>query len=347
MKRKTMKIEVVSSSIGELSSMNHESRTSICKVLSKYYTDVTVTLIDSVSDLEQLVKRQPDLVFLGMKFIPNEKNKLKDDSVIWISEYLDRSNIPYTGSGQVAHNLEFFKELAKETVQKAGLKTADFRVIKHGKAINGTNFLGFPLFVKPTDQGGGTGIDDDSLVYNLADLNIKTASIFSELGSNSLVETYLPGREFSVAILKNEESTEYSLMPLELIAPLNSTGARFLSAKVKKDDSEKFEKVEDQDIFESLTLLAMDVFTALEARDYGRIDIRLDENGVPHFLEANLLPSLLKEYGNFPKACKLNQDIEYEEVIQKIVSLALSRNSLQVLEEAPQSTKISPIFATI
>jgi D-alanine-D-alanine ligase len=347
MKKINMKIEIVSSSIEELSSMNYESRNTISKVLSKYYTDVNVTLVDTLSDLELLVERNPDLVFLGMKFVPEEEANNENDSKIWISDYLDKNNITYTGSTQSAHRLEFYKELAKISVHNAGLKTADFKVIRHGRAITKNNLMDFPLFVKPTDQGGGTGIDNKSLVYNLSELNRKTASIYSELGSDSLVETYLDGREFSVAILKNKESVSYSIMPLELIAPINSDGARFLSSIIKKADTEKFRKVIEQNIFDEITALAMDVFIAIGARDYGRIDIRFNSSGTPHFMEANLIPSLLKDYGNFPKACKLNLNLEYEEIILQIVSLALSRNSLFALDETPNELSIKPILAII
>jgi D-alanine-D-alanine ligase len=347
MKKINMNIEIVSSNIYELSSMNKKSRISACSVLSKYYSNVRVTLIDNVSDLELLVQRNPDLVFLGMKFVPTEQNTSTNNSVIWISEYLEENNISYTGSGQAAHKLEFNKELAKDFVQKAGLKTADYTVIKQGRALTEEILLEYPLFVKPTDQGGGTGIDENSLVQNIDELNHKTASIFSELGPDSLVETYLPGREFSVAILKNENSAGYSLMPLELIAPINSAGARYLSEGVKKADTERFEKVTEHNIFSVITMLALDVFIAIGARDYGRIDIRLDNNDVPHFLEANLIPSLLKDYGNFPKACKLNMDLEYEDVILQIVVLALSRNSLLAFDETTILISDNPVLAII
>jgi D-alanine-D-alanine ligase len=69
----------------------------------------------------------------------------------------------------------------------------------------------------------------------------------------------------------------------------------------------------------------LDSFVALGARDYGRIDIRMDSHGVPHFLEANLISSLLRDYGNFPKACLLNSNIDYENMIYRIIDLSLSR----------------------
>ena len=168
------------------------------------------------------------------------------------------------------------------------------------------------------------GIDSDSVAHNFAQLCSKVSSI-SKLNSDSLIEEYLPGREFSVAILKDGYSEEYSLMPLELIAPMDEHGARLLSAKVKSADTERFVEIVDQNIKTKVTELAVDVFHALGARDYGRVDIRLDENGAPQFLEANLIPSLLNGYGNFPKACKLNLGLDYESMLLQIVRLGLTR----------------------
>lgn len=95
--------------------------------------------------------------------------------------------------------------------------------------------------------------------------------------------------------------------------------------KLKKADTESTHPVADGNLRNSISVLALSVFRALGARDYGRIDIRLDANGVPNFLEANLIPSLIEKYGNFPKACMMNRGLGYEEMILKITDLAINR----------------------
>jgi D-alanine-D-alanine ligase len=138
----------------------------------------------------------------------------------------------------------------------------------------------------------------------------------------------LPGREFSVAILKDIDTGVYDAMPLELVAPADTFGERFLSAQVKSADTERNLPVTDPIIRTQISLLALNVFEALGARDYGRIDIRLDAQGVPHFLEANLLPSLLEGYGNFPKACLLNKGLPFTAMINNLVELAWARETM-------------------
>lgn len=328
MKKINKHIEIVCSTTTWLSSMSKPSRDAVLAALSKHYTNVGITIVNNLSDLELLVAKRPDLVFLGMKFVPVDYELgLEDPNKIWIAKYLDDHAIAYTGSDHVSHELELNKHLAKQCVINAGVKTAPYRVALHNKLQTLREIsLDYPLFVKPTNRGGGLGIDDGSVVHNYKELQAKVRSVATELQSDSLIEEYLPGREFSVAILKDEYSQEYSLMPLEIVAPLNKHGERLLSEEVKSSDTESTIRVSNESIKEKITALAMDAFFALGARDYGRIDIRLDAKGVPHFLEANLLPSLIRGYGNFPKACFMNRGLDYEPMLLGIVRLAFAHN---------------------
>ena len=95
--------------------MSQKSSKDIYAILNKYYTNIRIVNIDNILDLEKLVKRNPDLVFLGIKFInQNESLKLEDPNKIWVAKYLSDNNILYTGSDNTAHNLEFNKDLAKK-----------------------------------------------------------------------------------------------------------------------------------------------------------------------------------------------------------------------------------------
>lgn len=114
-------------------------------------------------------------------------------------------------------------------------------------------------------------------------------------------------------------------MPIELVAPKNINGARILSSRIKSANTEVVKELADPELKSKIVSFARDVFRALDARDYGRIDIRLDKNGEPNFLEANLIPSLIDGYGSFPKACAINENIGYEQMIMQIVGLARSR----------------------
>lgn len=340
-------IEIVSSTEVGLSSMGGFSREAAQRALAKHYTSVVVTIVNTPADLEALVLRKPDLVFLGMKYVPvNQTIGRNDPDKIWIADYLDEHEILYTGSDQQAHELELNKEQAKRSVMNAGLNTSPFTLIKRGTVpvTEGTGLM-YPLFVKPANRGGGQGIDDKSLVNTYAELCAKVESISTELDADSLAENYLPGREFSVAILKDRFGSGYSVMPIELVAPAVDDGAGVLSAAVKESNTEVVTQVTEVDVNERLCTLAIGVFEALGARDYGRIDIRMDEFGVPHFLEANLLPSLIAGYGSFPKSCVLNADLSYEPMLLAIVDLAFTRNFEEQFEYAFAGNQLQPLFS--
>ncbi len=324
-------IEIVSSTIVSLSSMSKESRDAILAVLTKRYTRVGITIVNDMDDLAELVRKKPDLVFLGMKFIPRNLHLgLQDPQKIWLAHYLRSHGIAYTGSGHEAHNVELDKPRAKRRVLESGLKTSQYMVATVGEApIAEDSVFDYPLFVKPTNRGGGLGIDSNSVVRNFPALQSKIASIFTDLDSDALIEKYLSGREFSVAILKDEPTAEYIAMPLELVAAQDDNGSRLLSAEVKSSNTEVVSMVTDQALKARICALAVGVFHALGGEDYGRIDIRLDEFGEAHFLEANLLPSLISGYGSFPKACELNIGLGYEEMINRIARLGLARGAYE------------------
>ncbi len=324
-----IRIEIVASTQSGFSSMGRKSRESALAVLAKHYADVRITIVNNLSDLEMLVARNPDLVFLGMKLVMDDKSLgLRDPAKTWITQFLDEHDIAYTGSNHLAHELEIDKSLAKQCAQEAGLKTSSYYVVSKGQHLTPEHMpISFPVFIKPTSRGGGQGIDSDSIANNYVELRSKIKSLATELSSDSLIEEYLPGREFSVAILKDEVSAEYLVMPIELIAPLGKGGVRMLSSEVKIADTELSIEITDEYIKSEVSELAINIFHALGARDYGRIDIRLDESGTPHFLEANLMPSLKKSDGNyFPKACAINLNLDYEQMILTIVRLGLARN---------------------
>ncbi len=323
------RIEIVSSTAPGLSSMGQESREAILGVLNMHYSHARITLVNNLSDLEALVARKPDLVFLGMKYIPlHPELGIHDPNKIWLGKYLAEHNVLFTGSGHKAHELELDKPSAKQQVLDAGLKTSLFNIVAENQVQSTENFtLSFPVFIKPTNRGGGAGVDGFSVAHNFDQLHSKVQSISIDLKSDSLIENYLTGREFSVAILRDEHTSEFSVMPIELVAQADTEGVRILSREVKSSNTEAVSKVTDLRIRSEICNLALNVFNALGARDYGRIDIRLDGNGVAHFLEANLIPSLISGYGSFPKACSLNIDMDYETMILRIVTLALARDS--------------------
>lgn len=346
MNKNNLHIEIVRSTTKGLSSLSKLSCDSIYELLAKHFTKIGITIVNNLADLEALTDTSPDLVFLGMEYILNYPEiGLTDSNKVWLSDYFDDHKIAYTGSKHTAHELGRNKHLAKQCAINANLSTSAYVVIKQDQSFDINDIpLTFPLFIKPTNRGGGCGIDSDSVAHNFNQARSKVQYITSKLNSDVLIEEYLPGREFSVAILKDDLSNEYFTLPIELVAPLDKYGIRLLSSKIKSANSEQALEVTDINLKTKVTDLALAVFDALGARDYGRIDIRLDTNGIPHFLEANLIPSLISGYGSFPKACVLNIGLKYESMIMRIVNLGLAHKMSEIKNILEPETSNNSIY---
>lgn len=345
MRKKTHKhIEIVRATKLGYSSMGRKSSEAAYNLLAKHYTTVGISIVNTLDDLEQLVAKQPDLVFMGAKYVPGNE----PDTKIWISEYLDRHDISHTGSPERAIKLEQSKPLAKQRILDSGIKTSPYVVVKCGDTLTVSDSkLQFPLFVKPVDMGAGQGVDEHSVVRTQEELDTKVASLAATFGADALVEEFLSGREYSVAVLKDEHSHTLIAMPLELVAGPDENGHRMLSHKLKSAALETpVFPVADTNVRAALNELATSAFRALGARDYGRIDIRMDESGTPHFLEANLIPCLIQNSGNFPKACAMNIGMEYEDMMLHIVRLGLMRTA-DIESEADSATIHTPAIAAM
>jgi D-alanine-D-alanine ligase len=293
------------------------------------YEHVGVTIVNDAADLEAVTAMRPDLVFIGVKRLPHTVGS--STTKVWVNDYLDGQDINYTGSPASAIALDLNKPIAKRVVAAANLPTAEFFTASVGQYSSAKALpLDFPLFVKPPDEGGGKGISSHSVVRDFADFQRQLLAITARFQTDALVERYLTGREFSVAILDAVDSNAPMAMPVELVTERNAQGDRILGKDVKNADTEQVLAVEDEGIRRAVSGLALDVFKALGGRDYGRIDIRMDERGVPHFLEANLLPGLSgydSEGGYFTRACQMNMAMDYQTMILRIVELALARGS--------------------
>lgn len=329
-------IEIVGSSNPRLNAMTKDSQQDILTTLKKKYAKVAVTIVDTMQDLEILASKQPDFVVLGMKLILLNPELGYDDSPkVWLSDYLAECGINFTGSETNALQLEFDKPVAKQNVLDAGLESSAY-FISTIAAPTFAHILTFPLFVKPTNRGDSKGIDEQSVVCTQAELEAKIVSIHDECASDVLVEEYLSGREFSVAVIEDAVTGGLMAMPIEILSPTDSQGNSFLSEAVKSADSEKVSAVSDAALKLVINELAVGVFRSLGSRDYGRIDLRLDAHGVPSFIEANLMPGL-SAHGYLARCFMLNEQIGYDEMIFSIIDLGIQRSMYPSLKmtEAP------------
>ncbi|MDA7763629.1 D-alanine--D-alanine ligase [Pelagibacterales bacterium] len=289
----------------------------ILKIISRRYLHVLITVINSEKDLEDMALRKPDLVFSGVKYF-NFNSK-----IVWLNDYLDLFGIPYIASNRAALDNESNKILAKKIIKKNQIKTADFFIAAPGEYLNKLSIpIDFPLFVKPVSGGDSIGINSKSIVHDFAAFEKKVLDIKLKQNTSALVETYLSGKEYSVGIFEDSDNHNLKAMPIEISVKANSEGYQILDFNVKKNDTEIVLPVKDSKIFNDLSKLAKDAFTALGGKSLGRIDIKMDHLGVPHFIEANLMPGL--QQGYFYRSCVLNLNMNYDDMILSITNTGLT-----------------------
>lgn len=236
---------------------------------------------------------------------------------------LEAFDVPYTFSDPLVCALTLHKAMAKRIVRDSGLKTAPFAVIESEADVEELN-MGFPLFAKPLAEGTGKGVDSASLVSSREQLRVVCWRLLARFSQPVLVETYLPGREFTVAIL----GTGQDAAVLGTVEITLRDGAQSLTyCYYNKEYSEelmRYRLVEDEPVRSELEALALGAWRCLGCRDAGRVDIRLDARGVPQFLEVNPLAGLHPEHSDLPIIATL-KGLGYTQLIRRILESALRR----------------------
>ncbi len=321
------RIEIIAANNRELKESGFgslETAQGICKILKCRYQHVRFSEIQNEQDLKSVSDRTPDLVVLCVKYFVRPE----DGSQIWLSEYFSNCEIAHTGTMRAGLEFDSNKGKAKNVLLNKGVATAKF-FLAHPDLFDSEQRLPLPLplFVKPLDAANGNGVDEHSLVHDFESYQLKVQRIYDAFGVSALVEEVLPGREFTVAVLESSSCGPRLIMPVEIIVPVNEKGDRVLGCIEKLSNCEQLLAVAEPEAT-NIAALADQAFTLLGVRDFGRIDIKMDSAGKPHFLEANLVPGMTPETSYFPRACAVNKSLSYETVVLKIIELALGRNVL-------------------
>ncbi len=340
-----MKIEIITTLNDELKETgfgNLQSCGSVLESMMGKGYSLRLSVCKNANDLADVVKRKPDLVILAVKYIA-----IKNKTDIWLSDFFDHNNINYSGSPRNVLEFDSNKVLAKTFLRDLGINTADFFTVTPGQFQCEKELpMNFPLFLKPLDAANGNGIDDLSFVTNFLDFEHKVSSLYEQFKVPVLVEEYLGGREFTVAIVQKTDG-DLIVSAIEIVPVESSHGLRILGSKAKKDDSEILLNIEEGEIKDRIKQLAADVFVNLEARDFGRVDIKLNKNGKCFFMEANLVPGMTHGSSYFPKACEIDNGMTYDEVIEQVLDTCLCRLPLNIISGRHPVQNKEPMLLSI
>ena len=242
----------------------------------------------------------------------------EDGTVQLLLELLGKA---YVGSAHLACALAMDKHETHRLLSAKGIPTPDWRTYSGGELepflIEVEEELGFPLVVKPWDQGSSVGV---FLVKSKGELASRAQQVLERFGS-LLVEKFIPGREITCALLEGDSGVE--ALPLVELRP---RGRDLFDWEAKYSPGE-CEFVCPAELPEGEAARAAEVskeaFSALGCRDLARADLRLAPDGTPYVLEVNALPGMT-EMSTFPRAAAA-AGVDYDELIARLTRRALAR----------------------
>jgi len=236
---------------------------------------------------------------------------------------LEMYGIPYTFSDPLVSALTLDKAMTKRVVQSAGLYTPRFAVVTSPDDVESLE-LEFPLFAKPLAEGTGKGVDEHSRIESAEALKEVCVRLLGRFCQPVLVEEYLPGREFTTAVLGT--GRDAAVLGTMEIAIRENAPAGDYSYEVKElcEQCVHYFPMPHGALRDQVEDLALRAYRVLECRDTGRVDIRLDARGRPAFIEMNPLPGLHPTHSDLPMIAT-QEGMAYEELIRRIIQSALIR----------------------
>ncbi len=216
---------------------------------------------------------------------------------------LEVIGIPYTGSGVMASAAAMDKAIAKVFFKERRVPTPDYEVItKDSKEVS----IKPPLIVKPAKEGSAIGV---VLVKKDEELGVAIEEAL-ELDKKVIVESFIDGRELTVAIFDEKIFPVVEILPSEEIYNYKAKYVKGISrfeapAKLSQESEALVKKV------------AMEAYLALGCEGVARVDIILDKEGCPYVLEVNTIPGLT-ELSLLPMAAKA-EGLRYEALIEKML----------------------------
>jgi D-alanine-D-alanine ligase len=231
-------------------------------------------------------------------------------------------NIPFSGSPSMAIMMTTDKIITKRLLKGRGIRTPDYLLYKGSQYFN-TSLLKMPVILKPRYEDASIGIDQESVIEDENDLKNCLMRMYSRYGE-IIVEEYVKGREFNISLFGYPSprvmpiaEIDFSKFPAEM--------HRIVGYKAKWDENSfeynntprLFDVDIDHFLLKEMERVAVECFNYFSLRDYGRIDIRLDNQKKIHVLEINANPCLSPDAG-FP-ASLAHGHIDYREMFESFV----------------------------
>lgn len=274
--------------------------------------------------LVKLRKNTPDLIFNLTESLAQEST-----NEIVMPAVLDMLGIPFTGTGSMGLGLCLHKPKAKDILRSRGVPTPASCTIERAKDAAGVD-LPFPLFCKLAREDASVGIKDENVIHDRKSLVKRVRALLEEFQQPVLVERYVEGREVYVTLLGNERVNTLPFHEIDF-SRMPAGRPKIVGYAAKWDESSPeylgttpvAMKNVSASLRASIERTAVAAFRALELRDYGRVDFRVSEDGIPYVIDVNPNCDISPDAG-VARAAKA-AGMSYAQLIGRICEIAWDR----------------------
>jgi D-alanine-D-alanine ligase len=255
--------------------------------------DVTASAIDALTGL------QIDRVFNIVHGRGGEDGVLQ--------AVLDVMNIPYTGSGVMASALSMDKMRTKLCWLGYGLPTPQWYLLKSAADLDlCIEKLGFPVIVKPANEGSSIGMSKANNRDELA----KALHVAAEFNCDIFAESWVVGKEYTVGLLNG---VALPVIRLETPNAFYDYEAKYNSNTTKYHCPSGLSFEQEK----QLQQLAVKAGEVVGVKGWARVDVFIDESGQSQLIEINTVPGMT-DHSLVPMAAK-QAGIEFDELVWRIL----------------------------
>lgn len=277
--------------------------------------------VKNLLNIRDNIREKVDIVF---NICEGYLGRNREAQVPVILETLD---VPFVGSDGLTLSLTLDKVMTKKVLISENIPTPKYFLVDADNATYNLDHLKFPLIAKLRYEGTSKGLTEKSRVDNPKELKAQVGQLISNYKQAVLVEEFIRGSEFTVPIIGNDNPEVFP--PAQVHIDNNvDLGDQFYTfdfiasdrlgyiypAKIKKALEKK------------LCDLALLTYKAVDCRDFGRVDFRVDHKGNPYVLEINPLPSLAVK--DVYKMVADYKEVPFNKIINRILDAGIKRYKL-------------------
>jgi D-alanine-D-alanine ligase len=284
--------------------------------------------VEVYSLLAKLRDARPDLLFNLCESMNNDSRNEPT-----FAGLLDLFGIHYTGADLLALASCLHKQRTKDILIAHGVPTPPYRFLDTAADVAdpALDALDYPWFVKLAHEDASLGITEANVVRDAAALRTRARELMAEYHQPVIAERYIEGREVNVTLLGNGKNV--SVLPLHEIdfAAMPADRPRIVSYAAKWDEAHVDYagtkpvplRNATPELVAECERVARGAWLAVELRDYGRVDLRVDAHGHAWVIDVNPNPDISPDAG----VCRAGAaaGMAYPQLVDRVAQIALAR----------------------